>query len=116
MLIACVVGAVIMIQVLSTEVANRMKEYAVLKAMGSRLSFVYGIGLAQAVLLGLGGLLPSLAAGGAVLWYIQYRTHLDAGLTLRLILEMLAITLLLAFFAGATVLHRVRQADPAELY
>src|SRR5262249_16601517 len=34
MLIACVVSTVIMVQVLSTEISTRMKEYAVLKAMG----------------------------------------------------------------------------------
>lgn len=116
MLIACLVGTVIIVQVLSTEVANRMREYAVLKAMGSRPSFVYGIGVTQAVLLGLGGLLPALFAGGLVLWYIQFRTHLETAIGPVLLGKMLAITLGSAIAAAAVVLHRVQRADPAALY
>jgi len=107
---------VIIVQVLSTEVANRMKEYAVLKAMGSSPAFVYGIGVTQSVLVGLGGLLPALAVGAAVLWYIELRTHLDSGLGLALSGKMLAITLAASICAAAAVLGRVQRADPAALY
>jgi putative ABC transport system permease protein len=116
MLIACLVGTVIIVQVLSTEVANRMKEYAVLKAMGSGPAFVYGIGVTQSVLVGLGGLLPALLIGGIVLWYIQYRTHLEAALGFTLLGKMLAITFTASVCAAAAVLGRVQRADPAALY
>jgi putative ABC transport system permease protein len=116
MLIACLVGIVIIVQVLSTEVANRMKEYAVLKAMGSSPAFVYGIGVTQAILVGLGGLLPALLIGGVVLWYIEYRTHLEAALGLVLLGKMLVITFAASICAAAAVLGRVQRADPAALY
>lgn len=116
MLIACLVGAVIIVQVLSTEVANRMKEYAVLKAMGSSPSFIYGIGVAQAILLGLGGLVPALAIGALVLWFIQFRTHLETGPGPALLAKMLAIAVFAALCAAAAVLGRVQRADPAALY
>jgi putative ABC transport system permease protein len=116
MLIACLVGTVIIVQVLSTEVSNRMKEYAVLKAMGSNPAFVYGIGVAQSLFVGLGGLLPALAVGAVVLWYIQFRTHLEAALGLVVLGKMVAITLATAVCAAAAVLGRVQRADPAALY
>jgi putative ABC transport system permease protein len=116
MLVACLVGTVIMVQVLSTEVANRTKEYAVLKAMGATPWFVHGIGAAQAVLLGLGGLLPALVLGGAVLWYIEFRTHLETALGWMLFGKMLAIACVAALCAAATVVMRVQRADPAALY
>ena len=116
MLIACLVGAVIMVQVLSTEVANRTKEYAVLKAMGATPWFVHGIGAAQAILLGLGGLLPALIFGGAMLWYIEFRTHLETALGLTLFGKMLAIAVVAALGAATTVVMRVQRADPAALY
>lgn len=116
MLIACLVGAVIIVQVLSTEVANRTREYAVLKAMGSHPVFVYGVGIAQSVLVGVSGLLPALLTGAVVLWLIQIRTHLDSALHLLLILKMLAITLTASICAAAVVLRRVQRADPAALY
>ena len=116
MLIACLVGTVIMVQVLSTEVANRTKEYAVLKAIGASPWFVHGIGAAQAVLLGMGGLLPALVVGGAVLWFIEFRTHLDTAIGPLLIGKMLAVTFAVALCAAATVVARVQRADPAALY
>ncbi|HEX3431023.1 MAG TPA: FtsX-like permease family protein [Rhizomicrobium sp.] len=116
MLIACLVGTVIMVQVLSTEVANRTKEYAVLKAIGATPWFVHGIGGAQALLLGLGGLLPALVLGGAVLWYIEFRTHLETALGMVLLEKMFAITCVAALCAASTVLIRVQRADPAALY
>jgi putative ABC transport system permease protein len=116
MLIACLVGTVIIVQVLSTEVANRTKEYAVLKAMGASPLFVHGIGAAQALLLGFGGLLPALLIGGGVLWYIEVRTHLDTAPGLVLIGKMLAISFVAAISAAATVIARVQRADPAALY
>ena len=69
MLIAYLVGTVILVQVLSTDISNRMGEYAVLKAMGFSVGhFVYGVGAAEAVLLALGGLVPALLAWARWCW------------------------------------------------
>jgi ABC-type antimicrobial peptide transport system permease subunit len=93
-----------------------MKDYAVLKAMGSSPAFVYGIGVAQAVLLGLGGLVPALVLSAIVLWFIEFRTHLETGPGFVLLGEMLGITILASLCAAAAVLGRVQRADPAALY
>lgn len=116
MIIACLVAIAIIIQVLSTDMANRMNEYAVFKAMGAPPPFVYGVGLAQAGLLGLGGLVPAALLGVLVLGFIQYRTHLATALGPWLIAEMILITLALAGGACAAIIRRVQRADPAELY
>jgi putative ABC transport system permease protein len=116
MIIACLVAVAIIVQVLSTDVSNRMNEYAVFKAMGASLPFVYGVGLAQAGLLGLAGLVPATVVGTVVLGFIQYRTHLGTALGFWLAFEMIAITLVLAGGAGAAIMRRVQRADPAELY
>jgi putative ABC transport system permease protein len=116
MIIACLVGSAIIVQVLSTEVSNRMNEYAVFKAMGADLPFVYGIGMAQAGLLGLGGLVPATLIGAAVLFFVAVRTHLEAYVGPSLVMTMLAITLVLSVVAGTAVVSRVQRADPAELF
>jgi putative ABC transport system permease protein len=116
MIIACLVGGAIIVQVLSTDVSNRMNEYAVFKAMGADLSFVYGIGMAQAGLLGLGSLVPATLMGAVVLSVVANRTHLDAYVGPSLVTTMLVITLALSLAAGAAVVSRVHRADPAELF
>jgi len=116
MLIACLVAVTIMIQVLATDIGNRMNEYAVLKAMGFGPFFVYGIGVMQSVILGVVGLLPAVAVSAVVLGIIQERTHLQSGLDLRLSGMALGITLGTAVLASAVVLWRLQRADPAALY
>jgi putative ABC transport system permease protein len=116
MIIACLVGGAIILQVISTDIANRVAEYAVLKAMGAGPSLIYGIAMGQAVILGLAALAAALAVGWPVLGLIQLRTHLATGLNGGIILTMAAITLVLAAGAGALVLRRLDRADPASLY
>ena len=116
MLLACGVGGAIIIQVLSTEISNRIKEFAVLKAMGSSLLLIYGIGAAQAAIVGLGGLLPALIVGTIVLQFIEYRTHLHSAMNFSLILTMIGVVIALAAAAALATASRVRRADPASLY
>jgi putative ABC transport system permease protein len=116
MLIACLVGGAIILQVLATDIANRIGEYAVLKAMGARPSLIYGIGMGQAALIGLAGLAPALVLGWLVLAFLQERTHLQTTLGLTTLLTMFATTLALAVGAGALVVRRVQKADPASLF
>jgi putative ABC transport system permease protein len=116
MVIACMVGGAIILQVLSTEIANRIGEYAVLKAMGAGPALVYGIGLGQAAIVGVGGLLPALVVGWLVLGLIQYATHLQTTPGPTMVLSMAAITAALAASAAALVIRRVDRADPASLY
>jgi putative ABC transport system permease protein len=116
MAIACLVGGAIILQVLSTEVANRTKEYAVLKAMGAGPALIYGVGAGQAAILGLGGLLPALAVGSIVLELLHQTTHLATGVGAPIVIIMAAATACLAAVATALVVRRIDHADPASLY
>jgi putative ABC transport system permease protein len=116
MMIACLIGGAIILQVLSTDIANRIGEYAVLKAMGASPAMVYGIGACQAVIIGLGGLAPALAVGWATLELLRWRLHLPTALTPVGVLDMALVTVVLAVGAAALVAWRVDRADPASLY
>jgi putative ABC transport system permease protein len=116
MLIACLVGGAIILQVLSTEIANRMGEYAVLKAMGAAPALVYGIGLSQAAVVSFAGLAPALGVGWIVLALLQMRLHLNTSLAAPMVLEMCGVTAVLAAVAAALVIRRLERADPASLY
>jgi putative ABC transport system permease protein len=116
MLIAYLVGTVILVQVLSTDISNRLGEFATMKAMGFADIRVYGVGGAQAVLLALGGLVPALFFGALVLALIQYQTHLETFPGLGLVAAMILLALVLAAGAASIALRRVVRADPAELF
>ena len=117
MLIAYLVGSVILIQVLSTDISNRMGEYATMKAMGfpAMPCLWRGRGAGGAAVAGRSG--SRVAVGALVLAFIQYRTHLATFPGLGLACgTMMAIALVLAAGAAAIALRRVARADPAELF
>jgi putative ABC transport system permease protein len=110
------VGIIIVYQVLSTDVADHMKEYATFKAMGYPHRFFLGIVFEEALVLGVLGFLPGIA-----LTMIIYNAM--AGAT-GLPVEMDAVRALAVFFgtiaacslSGALATRRLRAADPAELF
>ena len=59
--VAMFVGVAIVYQVLSTDIANMMGEYATLKAMGYGNSYLTKVVLQQSVLLAIVGYIPSIA-------------------------------------------------------
>ena len=115
MAIAFLVGAVILFQVLSTEMIARRKEFATFKAMGFHTGFIFGVGLLQAGFLSLGAFLPGLVAGAAILWVVETTTHLPANITSALVFDVLLSVLAMSGLAVYSVLRRIARADPAEL-
>ena len=71
-LVAFIAGAVILYQVLASEVQNRLREYATLRALGYRNRAVYGVVLRQALIFAGLGFLP--AFGCALGLYFLLRT------------------------------------------
>lgn len=116
MFIAFVVGSVILLQVLSVEIVNRIDEFATLKAMGFSTSFVLGVGLCETVLLALAAFVLALAAAILLLAAVQWATHLETAVSAGLAASVLAIVLSMCFVSGFAVARRIAQADPAELY
>lgn len=116
MVIAFLVGATILFQVLSAEIIQRAKEFAVLKAMGFRSEFVFGVGLAEIVLLALAAFVPAFVLAAIILWLIEFATKLPMGLTFSISIETLLIVLGMGIASGVSVIGRIARADPAELF
>ena len=116
MFIAFVVGSVILLQVLSVEIVNRMDEFATMKAMGFSALFVLGVGLCETALLAVTAFALALAVGAVLLAAVQWSTHLATAVSAGLAALVLAIVLSMCFVSGFAVVRRIAAADPAELY
>lgn len=116
MIIAVLVGATILFQVLSAEIIQRAREFAVLKAMGFRQEFVFGVGLSEILLLALGAFVPALVLAAIVLGGIEWATKIPTSLTFAIAIETLFIVLAMGMASGASVIGRIARADPAELF
>jgi putative ABC transport system permease protein len=110
------VGLVIVYQVLSTDVADHLSEYATFKAMGYDQSFFLGIVFEEAIILALFGFIPgflvSLGLYAALVGVTGLPVEMEAG---RAILVFLG-TLAACSLSGAIATRRLASADPADLF
>lgn len=115
-LVAFIVGLVILLQVLATELTNRLPEYATMKAQGFPPFFLYGIGITQnLIFIGL-SFVPAWLISTGVFALVFAVSKLPMVMTWSLSLEVAALTALMGLGAGFVALGKLRKADPASLY
>jgi putative ABC transport system permease protein len=114
--VSLVVGAAIVYQVLSSDVANHLPEYATLKAIGYSGNFLAGVVLQQAVLLALVGFVPGLALAEILYVVARQMAHVPITMPLDRVWLVLALSLGMCTVSGLGALRKLRTADPADLY
>jgi len=115
-LIGVLVGLVIVNQVLSTDVADHLREYATFKAMGYGPRFFVGIVMEEAMILGLLGFVPGVTVGGAILTAMGKVTTLPLAVTPSMGVTVLLGTVAFSVLSGLLATRRLAAADPADLF
>lgn len=110
------VGAVILYQILYTDVADHLAEFATLKAMGYADAQLFLVVLFQAVILALLAYLPSWAITVGVYAITQQATHLPIAMTWERTLLVFLLTVVMCSVAGFLAMQKLRAADPAEVF
>ena len=115
LLVGLIVGAVALFQALGSQMETRLRDFAVLRAMGFSSRFVYGIGTLQLLLMGT--LAFALAWGVAIPVFavIERLTHLSLPTDPHLLLSACLLCLPMIATAALPVL-RAGRADPACLF
>ena len=115
-LVALMVGVVFVYQVISSDITQRLGEYATLKAMGYGNRYLAWIVIQQAIYYGVLGYIPGFALtllmyewGSAATMLPIAMSWQRAGVVLLLAVSMCAVS---GFFA----VSKVRSADPADLF
>lgn len=110
------VGLVIVYQVLSTDVADHLGEYATFKAMGYGQPFFLGIIFEEAIVLAVFGFIPgfliSLGLYAGLVAVTGLPVSMDAGRAAMVFFGTLAACTL----SGAIATRRLASADPADLF
>lgn len=115
-LIGVLVGLVIVYQVLSTDVADHLREYATFKAMGYGPRFFLGIVLEEALILGILGFIPGVLVGGTILTVMGKITTLPLAVTPSMAVTIFLGTVVFSTLSGAVATRRLAAADPADLF
>jgi putative ABC transport system permease protein len=111
-----VVGAVIVYLVLFVNVAERLPEFATLKAIGFTDRALFGVVLQQALILAALGFVPGLLMCCGLYTLTARATHLPLELTCGTSGLVFVLTLFMCCASGALALRKVRAADPAEVF
>ena len=115
-LIGVLVGLVIVYQVLSSDVADHLREYATFKAMGYRPRFFLGVVFEEALVLGVLGFLPGMILGGSILALMGKVTTLPLRMTPDMAVMVFLGTVAFSALSGAIATRRLAAADPADLF
>ena len=114
--IGVLVGVIIVYQVLSSDVADHLREYATFKAIGYRRGFFLGIVFEEALVLAVLGFVPGLAIALLLYQVIAATTGLPITMPGTRPLLVLAGTLAMCTLSGAIATRRLERADPADLF
>ena len=114
--VAVFVGVAIVYQVLSTDIANMMGEYATLKAMGYSNRYLTFVVLQQSVLLAIVGYVPSLAIARFLYWLVDAKSGMPMYMTPQIMLTVLLLAIGICVISGMAALRKLYQADPADLF
>jgi putative ABC transport system permease protein len=114
--VGVIVGVAIVYQVLSSDVANHISEYATLKAMGYSNLYLAKIVLQQAVALALLGFLPGVMLAEIIYRLTSYFSNLPIENNLARCAYVLSLAVLMCTVSGLGALNKVRTADPADLF
>lgn len=114
--IGFVVGTVIVYQILYTDVADHLPEYATLKAMGYKNRYLLKVVFQEAIILSIMGYIPGYLLCVGLYNLTRNATALPLAMTLQRGILVLCLTVLMCIISGAIAVRKVQQADPADIF
>ncbi len=115
-LIGIIVGIVIVYQVLSTDVADHLREYATFKAMGYGQPFFLGVVFEEAIVLAIFGFIPGFVVSLGLYAGLSAVTGLPVSMDASRAILVFLGTLAACTISGALATRRLAGADPADLF
>jgi putative ABC transport system permease protein len=115
-LMGVIVGAVIVYQILYTDVSDHLSEYATLKAIGYDHRYLFSVVLKEALLLSVMGYVPGFILSWFLFIVTAEATGLPIAMTVPLAVFVFLATVVMCSVSGLVAMRRVRSADPAEVF
>lgn len=115
-IVGFIVGIVIVYQILYTDVANHLPEYATLKAMGYGDKYFIGVLMQEALLLAAFGFIPGYLVSLGIYQIAYAATLLPIGMTIERAVHVFLLTVVMCTFSGAIALRKLQGADPADVF
>ncbi len=115
-IIGFVVGMVICYQVIYSDIADHMPEFATLKAMGYSTRYFIALIVVEALLLAIVGFLPGTLASVGLYSWLGGQTGLLMQMDRYSVAFVLASTVAMCVVSGLLAVRKLLAADPANLF
>jgi putative ABC transport system permease protein len=115
-LVGLVVGAVIIYQILYSDISEHLAEYATVKAIGYPNRYLFWLVLQEALILSVLGFPPGLLLSQVVFMIARSATLLPIRMTVGQVVATYLLTAAMCCVAAILAVGKVRQADPAEVF
>ncbi len=111
-----IVGAVIVYQILYTDVSDHLNEYATLKAIGYADRFLIVTVIYEALIMSILGFIPGAIISEALYIFIERSIMLPVGMTVSRALIVFGLTVAMCGISGILAIRKLKSADPAEVF
>ena len=114
--LALLVGAIFVYQMMAADIKKRLPEYATLKAVGYRFGYLFRVVVWQALFLAAGGYLGGFAASMLLYRVAAASAQLPVFMTAERMATVLALSVAMCVGSGLVAVRKVQTADPADLF
>jgi putative ABC transport system permease protein len=111
-----VVGIVIVYQILYTDVANHLPEYATLKAMGYSDRYLLIVLLQESLILAILGFIPGFLVSLGIYQITFAATLMPVMMKTERAVNILLLTIVMCTVSGAVAMRKLQSADPADVF
>jgi putative ABC transport system permease protein len=110
------VGFAIVYQILYTDVANHLPQFATLKAIGYTHRYLVGVVIKSSLILSVFGYIPGTLVAAGVYWLAWKATNLPMQMTLERGVGIFVATVVMCAGSGLLAVRKLNQADPADVF
>lgn len=111
-----IVGIVFVYQILYTNVSDHLSEYATLKAIGYKHSYLLSVVFQQSIFLAVLGYIPGIVIAGFLYLIAKNATLLPIGMESTRSLFVLLLTFFMCFISGTIAVGKLKTADPSDIF
>ncbi|MGX9964419.1 ABC transporter permease DevC [Roseomonas sp. F4] len=115
-LMGLIVGMVIVYQILFSDIAGHLKEYATLKAMGYSNFYLGQVVLGAALILAVGGFVPGMLVSILLYDLVGGATFLPLAMDVPRATTVFLMIFTMCAVAGLLAMRKLRDANPADMF
>jgi putative ABC transport system permease protein len=115
-LMGFVVGVVIVYQILYSDVSDHLAEYATLKAMGYRHTYLLNLVFQQSFILATLGYIPGFAVSQLLYAIAREQTRLPIFMDFGRAIFVFILTIIMCIISGSIAVQRLKSTDPADVF